>query len=693
MVETIPPDVATIPAENPTKEKSRLQKGRLSRWVFRVVIVFILLLTVSAYFLPQIASHALKNPETVRWLSPEFGELVEIGDAKIEWGQPVSLNAITLKTRGGQPIAQVQSMKSKRSVWDMLWGTPKPLELQLAGIQFAVQVPDPDSQTKRVSLSSVIEKIESFEIPVPPQPMSVEADAITIHFVGTEIEPIEDWDNISLKYQYLVEQGKKQMVSLRMPRVEGHENRGEFTFGGTWHKQNEESIAFEGDWKDLSSAPLQPWLERVTGPLKGAPPTTGSIQGTMTRGTSGWESVVHATSHLPRLADGGAGLDSPVELIDVKIGIDATYKNDLEELHLEQLSAIGGEGALFATGKVSDLPGQELIDLQGTLKTPGQQLVDFLPLELRKHIVVDGLEIGEFHLQGMGNPPESEPTATASFLVKWQEIEAFGLNSRNGGVRVLVDERTVSASPEEMKVNDGRVHQIPTLDYRNSPTAMTFQEGPVLEDVELSEHVCRTWMKFIAPTLANAVSTKGRFSLESRRGTFLLGQPENSQLSGTLTISQAEVKPGPIIVPILGIIQTVQGMIPGLPVGNLSEMPLLTIQNEEIGYRLEKGRVYHDDFGFSIGNVPLATSGSVGLDESLDLTLSMSIPQAWFPRNGPIAQLLANERLQLRVTGTLEAPIVDARPLADFGKRIGIRAGAGLLENLLNRRRRRQGNE
>ncbi|HWL09316.1 MAG TPA: hypothetical protein VNQ76_12990, partial [Planctomicrobium sp.] len=119
---------------------------------------------------------------------------------------------------------------------------------------------------------------------------------------------------------------------------------------------------------------------------------------------------------------------------------------------------------------------------------------------------------------------------------------------------------------------------------------------------------------------------------------------------------------------------------------DLSEQILMEIPEEATNFALQNGRVYHDQFGVMIRNMRVVTTGSVGLDQTLDLKVVMPIPDRWLEGVGPVLQALRGEAIELLVQGTLKEPRLDGRPVADFGKRIGAKAASGLIERILERR-------
>jgi hypothetical protein len=103
---------------------------------------------------------------------------------------------------------------------------------------------------------------------------------------------------------------------------------------------------------------------------------------------------------------------------------------------------------------------------------------------------------------------------------------------------------------------------------------------------------------------------------------------------------------------------------------------------------MTQGRVYHDQMIFQISSLPLVSSGSVGVqDQTLDISMKMSLPDS----DKKILKMLANQDIELKLTGTSKQPRLDKGTLANWGKNFGAGAAFNLIDSLIERRREKQG--
>ncbi|MEI8319208.1 MAG: hypothetical protein WCH79_14800 [Planctomycetia bacterium] len=177
----------------------------------------------------------------------------------------------------------------------------------------------------------------------------------------------------------------------------------------------------------------------------------------------------------------------------------------------------------------------------------------------------------------------------------------------------------------------------------------------ILEGAELEPSVAQGVLAYIAPVLADATRTSGRFSLALDGGTFPVGAPEKSMFSGKLTMHAVDLGPGPMVA----------GLLAALP-GRIQVPTSIRIaDNSQIAFQMEDRRMWHEglEFGFPLprggGRLDLTSRGSVGLDDKvLDLKLALPFP-ADLPADRPILASLAGKTVSIGIGGKLGEPRID----------------------------------
>ena len=103
-----------------------------------------------------------------------------------------------------------------------------------------------------------------------------------------------------------------------------------------------------------------------------------------------------------------------------------------------------------------------------------------------------------------------------------------------------------------------------------------------------------------------------------------------------------------------------------------------------MNFRVVDGRVYHQNMEFQVGDVVLRSQGSVGLDETIALTLQIPIQDAWIAKE-PLLAGLKGQSLQVPVTGTLKRPQMDQRAIANLSGQLIQNAAGQAVGNELNK--------
>jgi len=246
----------------------------------------------------------------------------------------------------------------------------------------------------------------------------------------------------------------------------------------------------------------------------------------------------------------------------------------------------------------------------------------------------------------------------------------------------------------DLTVADGRLTASPLVRLDPEPAEMFLGQGPMLANVRVSPEICDAALKFIAPVVADATRTEGRFSVALEGGRIPLGEPLRGDVAGRLTVHQLQVLPGPLGEQILFLARQIEAIAKRRqPLTSLSEVQgttLLKIDDQQIPFRMVQGRVYHERLEMKSGDVVVRTHGSVGLDQTLALVVDVPVQDKWI-QDEPLAQVLKGETIQITVGGTLRQPRIDRRAVEQLTAKIlrgaAEKAVSGQIEKLFGPRR------
>jgi len=340
-----------------------------------------------------------------------------------------------------------------------------------------------------------------------------------------------------------------------------------------------------------------------------------------------------------------------------------------------------------------------VVDLQGTAQYNPQALSQVLRDHIPKALVLEGGGSLGVAVRGPvgsllaptdeAGRPRSFPTQLAAAVeAAWGGATWYGVNVGNAKIRADLAEGLVRFQPIDLVVSQGRLTTQPTIRMAPAPALLSLPKGPLLSDVVMTREVCATGLKFIAPVVADAVNAEGRFSLELAGGQFPLEDMTQGATEGTLTISSLAVSPSPAMAEFLALARQAEAIFRGRAVGGLlapRQQSLIRVQNQNVRFRMAKGRMYHERLEMLAGNVPISTSGSVGLqDDSLDLLLEVPVQDQWLG-GAAASSPWRNRVVRIPIRGTLSQPQIDSRVLAQIATGMAAGAGQRLLGEGINK--------
>lgn len=182
---------------------------------------------------------------------------------------------------------------------------------------------------------------------------------------------------------------------------------------------------------------------------------------------------------------------------------------------------------------------------------------------------------------------------------------------------------------------------------------LTIEPTKMLDHHKVSPDLLDKGLELVAPLLADSSKLSGSLSLEIKKCEIRFqGDDIHVQtLSGQVVMHEVRSSAEGTTADVVELLNTVFGT--ALP------RQLQVVEDSAIDFEFKDGRVYHTGLAFLLPEVTselmLTSSGSVGLDRTLDATLTINVPRKGFDRY-PLMRQLAEQPLQLALTGTTESP-------------------------------------
>jgi hypothetical protein len=385
----------------------------------------------------------------------------------------------------------------------------------------------------------------------------------------------------------------------------------------------------------------------------------------------------------------------------------ANYDAAADKLALQQLAVQSNTLQAAVDGQIERLTTLVDVTAAGTMTYDLAQVTPLLKPYVGEGVQLGGRETARFQIAGrMGGAPGvtiqnasfAGPSASAAAPPHWSRrlqarVEApwdsaniYGLSVGGGKIAALLADGALRIDPFTLAVSDGQLNAAPNVQFDPRPMLLTLPKGPLLTNVRIAQEVSDAMLKFIAPVLAGATQSEGQFSLDLDRASVPLLDTKKTDAAGKLTVHSVRVVPGPMAKQWVDITEQIQSLLRRQDAASADgrQMTLVTMQDQQVNFRVADGRVYHQAINFQLGELPCTSEGSVGLDETVAITLRISIPDKWV-ENQPLLAGLKGQQLTIPISGTLARPQMDQRAVAGLSRQLVSSAAQQAVGGELNK--------
>ena len=399
---------------------------------------------------------------------------------------------------------------------------------------------------------------------------------------------------------------------------------------------------------------------------------------------------------LAQLQPQGGGYETIWQEPVLTVTGQTTYQKQVELLSLDALQISSQTLTMTTSGTVARLQTTGDVNLRGTLDYDLARITALIKPYVGTTVEFQGREQATFDVVGPLLGVNSNPAVPArlvstsadhwaqalraKFAAPWQGARVFGLTLGPGVVQGELASGSIRFAPLDFAVAQGRFSTAPVLKIAPAPGELTLPPGKLFTNVNVSPEVSDVMLKYIAPVLADATQSEGLFSMDLAAARLPLVDGQQADVAGTLEIHTIDVLPGSSTEQWVGLAQTVEDLLKNRNPQALVNRPprkLLEIRDCAVPFRLVGGRVYHEGLEFHVGDVIVRSQGSVGLNQTLDLTVMIPIPDNWVADVPWLAGLLG-QVVKIPVRGTLSRPAVDASAVMALSTQLlrGVAGGA-----------------
>lgn len=347
-------------------------------------------------------------------------------------------------------------------------------------------------------------------------------------------------------------------------------------------------------------------------------------------------------------------------------------------------------------GQLEQLSGSQDFEIRGTLRYDMQKFSQQMEIYLGKGIVATGRRSDPIELRGSlrdfltANPPAIRNQAAVPpkfgyaalsglMAAGWQEGHVYGMKLGPAKLETQLKEGWLVMKPVEIDSHGGKLRLCPAMRLEPAPWEIVHAKSQVVDHVHVTPDVCAGMLKYVAPVLAGATEAEGEFSVALDGARVPVFDMTQSSLGGQLSVHTIRVKGTALLFEL---------------VTALAETPseAQIAPNTVIPFQMANGRVYHKDLVVTFPNVPnfsIRTSGSVGVDGSLQLLAEMPVPPKLVALAAKNGVPLDNQSFKIPIGGTLTHPKIDAGALrqaeGDLLRNNVRNAAEGAIQNQLNK--------
>ncbi|MBN2588416.1 MAG: hypothetical protein JXA96_01020 [Sedimentisphaerales bacterium] len=235
----------------------------------------------------------------------------------------------------------------------------------------------------------------------------------------------------------------------------------------------------------------------------------------------------------------------------------------------------------------------------------------------------------------------------------FQQAGYMGLDIGPTNIDIEVTSGVLEIPPFSTTLNEGKLNFGAKADFKKQPTFFIIdQPTQVMENVRINDKTTKTLLKYLNPIFANASNVSGIANLHCDTLSIPLNSESNddAEIIATVSVTQLRLQASDILSQIINV----SG-------GNITGTTLTIHPTKFI---LKDGFLRYDNMQIDVGNNPLNFSGVIGLDKSLNMTVTL--PYTFEGRTARVGGQDSG-RIPLPIKGTVDKPELDTSKLLEEG--------------------------
>ena len=204
------------------------------------------------------------------------------------------------------------------------------------------------------------------------------------------------------------------------------------------------------------------------------------------------------------------------------------------------------------------------------------------------------------------------PGLTANAKLGFEQADYMGLDFGPTDVNIQIRSGLLEIVPFETTVNEGRFNFAGQVDFNQKPAQLKMAEPlELMKNIKINDQTTKKLLMYLNPIFADAVNASGIASFSCERLTIPLDAASKNQAEvvGTVSMDQLRLQASGLLSKILS------------SSGTSARDAVITIRPTK--FVLQDGFLRYDDMQMDIGDHPVNFKGVIGLDKSMDMTVTL----------------------------------------------------------------------
>ena len=252
-----------------------------------------------------------------------------------------------------------------------------------------------------------------------------------------------------------------------------------------------------------------------------------------------------------------------------------------------------------------------------------------------------------------GQTDKLVPNLNARADVGFEKADYMGLDFGPTNVDLRVQNGLLNIAPLTTTVNDGQFNFAGSANFKQSPPLFKVARPmQIIKNIKINDATTKKLLKYVNPIFADAVNVSGiaNFNCEQLAIPFSAKAKNDAVVIGTLSISDLSLQASDLLGQIISI------------AGGNTTSTVLTVHPTRLV--LQKGVLRYDNMQIDVGDNPVNFTGAIGLDKSLDMTVTLPYTTAGLTAR--VGRETRGSRIVLPLKGTVDKPELDTGKLLEL---------------------------